>query len=103
MNIQAGTIEITGLHPEILRKLDDQAKEAGYRPEDLVRMLIEQEYTQPQFAPEQLETLRQEVAAAGEQIRQGNYFSYDSVDEMMDEIEAGLQERLAKKQNGTAQ
>ena len=103
MNIQAGTIEISGLNPEILRRLDQRAKAAGSTAEDYVRALIEQEYAQMEFTPAQTEMLRQEVAYGGEQIQQGNYSRYNSVGEMMDDIEATLQERLARKQSGQAQ
>ena len=103
MDIHAGTIEITGLKPEILRRLDQQAKAAGNTAEDFVRALIEQEYAQLDFTPQQFETLRQEVLYGGEQIRQGNCSRYDSVDEMMNEIEATIQERLAENRNGMVQ
>lgn len=103
MNIQTGSIEITGVNPEILRRLDQQAKAMGSTAEDFVRALIEQEYAQMDFTPQQIETLRQEVLYGGEQIRQGNYSRYDTASEMMDDIEATIQERLARKQNGQAQ
>jgi hypothetical protein len=51
MNIQTGTIEITGVNPEILRRLDQRAKAAGSTAEDYVRALIEQEYAQMEFPP----------------------------------------------------
>ncbi len=103
MNIQMGTIEITGVNPEILRRLDQRAKAAGSTAEDYMRALIEQEYAQMDFTPTQTETLRQEVACGGEQIQQGNYSSYSTVGEMMDDIEATFQERLARKQKGQTQ
>lgn len=103
MNIQMGTIKITGLNPEILRRLDQRAKAVGSTAEDYVRALIEQEYAQLDFTQQQLETLRQEVLQGGEQIRQGNCSRYDTVGEMLDEIENTIQERLARKQNGQAQ
>jgi predicted DNA-binding protein len=103
MNIQTGTIEITGVNPEILRRLDQRAKAAESTAEDYVRALIEQEYAQMEFTPAQTETLRQEVTNGGEQIQQGNYSRYNTVGEMMDGIEATFQERLARKQIGQTQ
>lgn len=94
------TIEITGVNPEILQRLDQRAKAAGSTAEDYVRALIEQEYAQMEFTPAQTATLRQEVAYGGEQIQQGNYSRCNTVGEMMDDIEATLQQRLAGKQNG---
>lgn len=103
MDIQTGTIEITGVNPEILRRLDQRAKAAGSTAEDYVRALIEQEYAQMDFTPAQTETLRQEVAYGGEQIQQGNHSRYNTVGEMMDDIEATFEQRLASKQNGQPQ
>ncbi|MBI1761988.1 MAG: hypothetical protein HYR56_11195 [Acidobacteria bacterium] len=97
MNSQSGTLEITGLNPKILQALDQRAKAFGTTAEAYVRTLIEQDSAQFDFTPEQFETLRQEVLFGGEQIRQGHCSPYDTVDEMMDEIEATIQVRLAKQ------
>jgi hypothetical protein len=97
MNPQTGTLEVTGLNPKMLQALDQRAKACGTTAEAYVRTLIEQDSAQFDFTPEQFETLRQEVLAGGEQIRQGNCSRYDTVDEMMDEIEATIQTRLASQ------
>ncbi len=95
MNLQTGTLEVTGINPKVLISLDQRAKAIGTTAEAYVRKLIEQDSAQFDFTPEQFEKLRQEVLAGGEQIRQGNCSRYDSVDEMMDEIEATIQARRA--------
>jgi hypothetical protein len=103
MNLQTGTIEITGLSQEILQTIDRKAREAGSTAEAYVRTLIEQEYALLSLSPLQLETLRQEVAAGRDQIQQGQCRTYDSADAMMDDIENELQQRLGRNQPETIQ
>ncbi len=97
MNLQTGTLEVTGLNPKTLLALDQRAKAIGTTAEVYVRKLIEDDSAQFDFTTAQYETLRQEVLYGDEQIRLGNCSRYDTVDEMMDEIEATLQARLARQ------
>ena len=100
MNLQTGTIEITGLRPEILQNLDHRAKSSGSTAEAYIRTLIEQDYAQLDFSPQQIESIRQAALHGRDQIRQGNCSRYDTVDEMMDDIEATIEARRTTKQNG---
>jgi hypothetical protein len=79
MDIQTGTIEITGLRPEILQTIDEKAKAAGSTAEDYVRTLIEQDYAQLDFTPEQIESIRQAALHGRDQIRQGNCSRYNTM------------------------
>lgn len=99
MNMQTGTIEITGLSAEVLKSLDRKAKDAATTAEEYLRALIEQECLQPSFTPSQLETLRQEVQLGRDQITQGRFHVYESADALMDSIEA----KLAQGSNGNPQ
>lgn len=103
MNIQTGTIEITGLSQEILQTIDRKARDAGSSAEAYLRTLIEQEYSQLTLSASQIETLRKEVELGRDQIRQGQYRRYDSADEMMDDIEAELASRLVGNRPGAGQ
>ena len=93
MNLQTGSLEITGLNPKVLQALDQRAKAIGTTAEDYVRNLIEQDSAQFDFTPEQFERLRQEVQAGGAQIRQGQCSKYETVDEMMNDLEATFHAR----------
>jgi antitoxin ParD1/3/4 len=44
--------------------------------------------------------LRREIALGAEQLKQGDYKEYASVDELIDDIQTRGQARLAAKQNG---
>ena len=103
MNLQTGTIEITGLSPEMLQTLDRKAKDADTTAEEYLRTLIEQECAYLTFSPSQLETLRQEVQLGRDQIAQGRFRVYDSADAMMDDIEAQIAKRAAQGKNGSPQ
>lgn len=100
MNLQAGTIEITGLSQEILQTIDRKAREAGSSAEGYLRTLIEQEYAMLTLSLPQVETLRKEAKLGRDQIQQGQCRRYDSPDEMMDDIEAELRDRLASNHPG---
>jgi hypothetical protein len=101
MSIQTGTIEITGLRPEILQNLELRAKSVGSTAEAYIRTLIEQDYAQLDFTPQQIESIRHAALHGRDQIRQGHCSRYDSVDEMMDDVEATIESRhAANKQNG---
>ena len=45
MNLQTGTIKLTGLRPEVLLWLDEQARAAEMSVENYLRMRIELEFT----------------------------------------------------------
>ena len=99
MNIQTGTIEITGLSPEILKAIDEKAREAGTTAEGYLRTWIEQEYAQLLFSPQQVEELRKKIQAGRDQITQGQFYQYASADEMMDDLEAEIEKRTANGKN----
>lgn len=103
MNAQTGTIEITGLSQEILQMIDHKAREAGSTAEAYLRTLIEQEYSLLALSPPEIESLRNEVELGRDQIRQGQCRRYNSADEMMDDVEAELRNRLASHSTGVAQ
>ncbi len=100
MNLQTSSIEITGLSPELLRTIDQRAREAGHTAEEFLRTWIEQAYTELSLSPPQIETLRKEVQLGRDQLAQGQFRTYASADEMMDDIEAEIARRAAQRKNG---
>lgn len=103
MNLQTGTIEITGLSIELMQEIDRRARAMGHTAEEYLRTVIEQQSAYLLFSSEETETLRQELQAARDQIDQGNFYAYPSVNAMMDDIEAEAARRIQQKQNGGAQ
>ena len=100
MNLQTGTIEITGLSAEILLAIDQRATAAGHTTEEYLRTMIEQQHAELNFSAEETELLRKKLQAARAQMDQGNYKAYPSVDAMMDDIEAKIEQRAQQKKNG---
>lgn len=103
MNLQTGTIEITGLSAEILLAIDHRATAAGHTTEECLRTMIEQQYAELKFTPEETELLREKLQTARAQIDQGNFKAYPSVNAMMDDIEAKLEQRARQRKNGGSQ
>jgi hypothetical protein len=100
MNVQAGTIELTGLNPEVLRNIDHQARAMGLTAESFLVTWLEQEYAAPTFTPAELAELREAALRGREQIAQGNFRRYANADEMMDDIQAEVAKRRAARKNG---
>lgn len=103
MNIQTGSIEITGLNPEVLKIIDEKAREAGTTAEGYLRTWIEQEYTQLLFSPQQIDELRKKIQAGRDQITQGQFYQYASADEMMNDVEAEIERRTANRKSDLTQ
>ena len=103
MNLQTGTIKITGLSAEVLLAIDQRATAAGHTTEECLRTMIEQQYTELKFTPEETEALREKLQTARAQIDQGNYQAYPSVNAMMDDIEAKIEQRARQRKNGGSQ
>jgi hypothetical protein len=100
MNPQTGSIEITGLSLEVLSNIEQRAKAAGTTAENYLRTWIEQEYTLLDFSAEQLEELRQAALRGREQIEQGQYRTYTTADEMLDDLEAEVRNRTLQRKTG---
>ncbi len=103
MSLQTGTVEITGLSVELLKEIDQRAGAAGHTVEDYLRALIEQQHVRLDFSPDEVVVLRQELQAARDQIDRGNFYAYPSVDAMMDDIEAEIENRSRQRKNGGSQ
>ena len=103
MNLQTGTIEITGLSVELLQAIDQRATAAGHTAEEYLRTLIEQQHAQLNFSSEEVEVLRKDLQAARDQIDQGKFYAYPTVDAMMDDIEAEIEKRSKQRKNGGSQ
>ncbi len=103
MNLQTGTIEITGLSAEILLAIDQRATAAGHTTDEYLRTMVEQQYAELNFSAEETELLRKKLQAVRAQMDQGNYQAYPSVDAMMDDIEAKIAQRAQQRQNGGSQ
>jgi hypothetical protein len=101
MNLQTGTIELTGLSSEVLLNLDQRARAAGVSVENFLCTWIEQEYTKLIFTPEEIEELRAAAQRGRDQIAQGQCRRYANADELMDDIEAEVAKRRAARKSGT--
>ena len=99
MNLQTGTIELSGLTPEVLLNIDERARAVGMSAEGFLCTWIEQEYTKLTFTPEEAQELREAALHGREQIAQGKYRRYANADEMMADIEAEVAKRRAAKNN----
>ena len=97
MNLQTGSIEITGLSAEILSNIEQRAHAAGTTAEDYLRTWIEQEYQPLTFSAGQLAEFRQAAQRGLDQIAQGQSRTYHTADELFDEIEATLADRPTLK------
>lgn len=96
MNVQTGSIEITGLSAEILSQIEQRARAAGTTAEDYLRTWIEQEYQPLLFSAEQLAEFRQAAQRGLDQIAQGHTRTYSTADALFDELEATLADRRSK-------
>jgi hypothetical protein len=94
MDFQTGTITITGLNPDLLRKIHERAMTVGYTAEEYLREFIEQQHTWIHFTPEETEELRKQLQAGLDDIAQGRCRTYPSADALMDDIEAKIEQRL---------
>ncbi len=94
-------MEIT-LTPELEDLLNEEMQTGDYfSPSDVLResLLLLREMKKPKQV--RLENLRREVQKGIDDIRQGNYKTYDSADEMMEEIISEARAEFeAKKKNG---
>lgn len=97
MNLQTGTIELSGLPSEVLLNIDAQARAAGMSAEGFLCTWIEQEYTKLTFTPEEAQELREAALRGREQIAQGKYRRYANADEMMADIEVEVAKRRAAR------
>ena len=76
---------------KLLESLKSQAQKANTTVEQLaVSALSEKAY---------LDQLREDAQAGIDQLRNGQYTEYASADEMMDDIERQIKERLAQRTN----
>ncbi len=99
MNLQTGTIELTGLKPEVLRNIEQQARAVGLTAESFLSTWIEQEYASPTFTPEEIAELREAALRGREQIAQGNFRRYANADELMNDIQAEVANRRAARKS----
>ncbi|MFN0108875.1 MAG: hypothetical protein ACKVZH_08470 [Blastocatellia bacterium] len=91
MNLQTGTIEITGLRFETLRILDTKARESGKSVEDYTRELIEEEVSAGELTfDEILAPIRKQVEESG------------ITDEELDELFLRGRKDFWKEQQGRA-
>ena len=97
MDLQTGTITITGLNPDLLLKIHERASTVGYTAEEYLREFIEQQHTWIQFTPEETEDLRKQLQAGLNDIAQGRCRTYPSADALMDDIEAEAERRLREE------
>ena len=101
MNVQTGSIEITGVSLDALNSIEQRAKAVGSTAEAYLRTLIEQECASLNFTPEELDEYRQAALRSQEQIAQGHYRVYANGDELMDDIEAEVKKRRSQRNQKT--
>ena len=99
MNLQTGTIELSGLAPEVLLNIEEQARIAGMTAENFLCTWVEQRFTPLDFTPQELEELREAALRSREQIARGQFRVYANGDELMDDIEAEVAKRRAAREN----
>lgn len=77
---------------KVLEKLTAEAQKA--------QMTVEQYAVSALFKQAKINQLREEVMLGVEQLRNGQSTAYKTADEMMDDIERQIKERLAQRANG---
>ena len=102
MNLQTGTIEISGLNPAVLLNIEEQARTVGMTAESFLCTWVEQRFMPLDFTPQELEELREAALRSREQIAQGHYRVYANGDELMDDIEAEVKKRRTQRNQEAA-
>jgi antitoxin ParD1/3/4 len=89
------------LTPELEKMINDKVASGFYTSaSEVIREALRLLQEFDEARQRRIEALRNEIEAGAEQIRQGQYKTYASADELIDDIERRGRERLAARKNG---
>lgn len=92
------------LTPELENLVNEKVSSGLYNSaSEVVREALRLLQEQDELKRIRLDEFRKEIKAGADELRQGRFKSYETADELIDDIEKRGKERLAAKRNGKKQ